>query len=401
MTRLRRSLGLLVVITAASASVGHAQPTIPKGQIPAGLPENLRENIEGLYSEDPGQRFHAAAGLGGWSRQSTAVIPFLVAMLHDEAVIYDEAQLQARSMISSSLRVLSYPNGPGQVAAEVLGGIGGSAAATGPVVNALLVPLNEGQGTARANALRALAEMLRHFGTDRRAAAQAQPALEPTLAALKDANPKTREYAAEVLRGFGDPRAVEPLVALLGSEKAGDTRKAAVAALGAIGDPRAVETLIAVLEGPSEDIDTRAAAAEALGQIGDLRAVEPMIRAFRDEDWQIRHAALSVAELARDYRVLRPLVIDALKDEEWRVRSRAGSAAERLGQLKDPEAFGLLAQQFDDQHPNVRASAARSLAELKDPRAVPLLIEAQFQPALTPRIPKPQPGAPPLRGTSP
>jgi HEAT repeat protein len=121
----------------------------------------------------------------------------------------------------------------------------------------------------------AAAEVLGKIGDPR--------AVEPLIAALKDAEWRVRAAAAYALGKIKDPRAVEPLIAALKNE----SRAAAAYALGEIKDPRAVEPLIAALK----DKDVRASAAEALGKIGDPRAVEPLIDALQDKEWFVRRTA--------------------------------------------------------------------------------------------------------------
>ena len=370
MRRLARRVGRLVAIAVlAWGSVGHAQPTIPKQQIPPDIPAEVKQRIERLYSSDAKQRARAAMGLLGGPEEVAPAIPFLIAMLHDDAVLHDDAELQRLSMVSSYARVFSFPNTPGEQAAETLARIAGRPGR--PMVDALIVCLGDKNWIVRANANRALGEMLgKMTPEDRQGATKGTHALESLVKALEDDHSKVRQYAAVVLRQFADPRAVPPLIAALKHDQSWEIREAAAAALAAIKDPRAVETLIAALENPQERAEVRVNAAEALGKTGDLRAVEPLTRALKDQDWQIRRAALSVADVVRDPRVLRPLLLDALQDKEWRVRESAAGRAVTLGKLKDPAVLELLTAALHDGHPNVRAGATRSLAELKDPRAV-------------------------------
>ncbi len=79
--------------------------------------------------------------------------------------------------------------------------------------------------------------------------------------------------AAVALGHLGDPVAVDPLIAAMGSSNSSD-RKLAAEALGRIGDARAVDSLLAALRDPK----TRNAAITSLGQIGDARAAQPLAR---------------------------------------------------------------------------------------------------------------------------
>lgn len=360
-------LGLLITGRAACA-----QPTIPKERIPEDVSAEVREHIEQLYSPDPKGRATAARRLLGRPEETAPAIPFLIAMLHDAVVLHDEAELRRLSLRSSFGTLFSFPNTPGEQAAETLARIGKTAGK--PVADALVAPLSDQHPTVRANAIRALGEMLWGKGPAEREGLGAGRALQPLIVALKDRRPNVREYAAVTLEQLEGPHAVEPLIAALEEDASAKVRAAAAAALGAVKDPRPVGPLIATLGNPLERTEVRVAAAEALGKLGDPRAVEPLARGLKDQQWRVRVAALSVASLIRDFRLLRPLLVDALQDEQWRVRAAAAGAAAALGKLKDPAVLEILTIALHDKQPNVRACATRSLAELKDPRAVTPLI---------------------------
>jgi len=354
-------------------AAAHAQPSIPKDRIPSGIPAEVREGIERLYSSDPMERARAAGRLIGEAERATTAIPFLIAMFHDDTALYDDAQLIRRSLASSYASPFPFPNSPGEDAARALARI---ASRTGkPPIDALLVALKDKDRHVRANAIRALGETW-HLKNLR--------VLEPLVAGLEDECPKVRAYAARTLGlmeleklGTKDTLIVS-LVARLDDEDQ-KVRAEAARTLGSAKDSRAMEPLILVLKNPLEGPEVRKNAAEALGQIGDRGAVQPLVAALKDKDWRIRCAALSVANLIEDYRVLRPIVVGALQDEEWRVRGRAARAASVLGELKDPGGFEVMIVALSDKQPNVRASATQSLAELNDARAVTPLIAALRQ----------------------
>jgi HEAT repeat protein len=68
----------------------------------------------------------------------------------------------------------------------------------------------------------------------------------------------------DALAGAGDPRAVEPLIAVLKSSKNLTIKEHVIDALGRLGDPRAVEPLIAKLQDRSDDFYIRKKAARTL-----------------------------------------------------------------------------------------------------------------------------------------
>ena len=345
-------------------AAGHAQPSIPKDRIPFGVPAEVRQRIERLYSSDPEERAGAAMHLIDEGERATPAIPFLIAMFHDDTALYDDAKLKARSMASSYASPFTFPNSPGENAAQALGRI---ASRTGkPPIDALLVALKNKDGHVRANSIRALGE-IRHLENHR--------VLEPLVVGLKDKYPRVRAYAARTLGlmeldklGTKDSL-IGSLVARLGDEDR-TVRAEAAQALGSTKDSRAVGPLIVVLENPFQGSEVRENAAEALSQIGDLGAVQPLVAALKDKDWRVRAAALTVADLIKDFRDLRPIVIGALQDKEWRVRARAARAASALSELKDPGSLKILIAGLSDTHPNVRARATESCAESKDPRTI-------------------------------
>lgn len=178
------------------------------------------------------------------------------------------------------ISILAYSDPPlCMTAAEVLGRIG-SPRARQALVEALIAPAPD----VRIAAAEALGEI-------------GEPAVGPLIEALR--NPFSlplQEAAADVLSRMGEP-AIGPLIAELKDEY-GEVREAAARTLGGIDDPRAVEPLIAVLEAGDPDWQVRQAAAQALGQIGDPRAVEPLLAMLKagDSNWQVRQTAAAALD---------------------------------------------------------------------------------------------------------
>jgi len=88
---------------------GYAQPNIPKENISSDIPADVRKEIEGLYSSDPGKRVRAAINLGEMGEWAAPGIPYLVGMLGDTS------QAKLRDGGSTT---------PGKAAAEALLKIG-------------------------------------------------------------------------------------------------------------------------------------------------------------------------------------------------------------------------------------------------------------------------------------
>ncbi len=179
-------------------------------------------------------------------------------------------------------------------------------------------------------------------------------ALEPLVAGLWNDDPGVRQAVAAALSEIGKP-AIERFVAVLQDKHSPlIQRTGAAEALGEIGDPRAIEPLIAVLkeEPEKEIIQTgpgyvitqvnprisepykclRQVAAKALGKIGDLRAVEPLIGVLRDRHWFDEEArgdlVWALGEIG-DIRAVGPLIA-ALKDTKQFVRKPAAEALVKM-----------------------------------------------------------------------
>jgi hypothetical protein len=161
--------------------------------------------------------------------------------------------------------------------------------------------------------------------------------------------------AARRLGESGDPRAVEPLIAVLGGELNGP----AATALGRLGDGRAVEPLIAVLVDRSQR--GRGSVATALGRLGDRQAVDALVTALGDRGTEVRRSAAA----ALDSLGWQPAddgqrAAKAIADRDWARVVTLGTAA------VDP-LLELVRAGSDVDH------AAPALAEIGDGRAVPVL----------------------------
>ncbi len=127
--------------------------------------------------------------------------------------------------------------------------------------------------------------------------------VEGLIDALTYNDNNVRRSAANALGKLGDPRAVEPLIAVLDDQPL--VREVTAKALGKIGDPRAVDALVQVLKDDKKSI--RETAAKALGEIGDKRAVGPLIDTLQHvgqpTDWFVATAlgTLTGESFSTDY----------------------------------------------------------------------------------------------------
>jgi hypothetical protein len=131
------------------------------------------------------------------------------------------------------------------------------------------------------------------------------PAVDPLIAALKDADRNVRRLAAEALGRIKDPRAVVPLE---GTQRDPDPSVrwnaiVAIVALGNIRDP--LDFLIPALK--DADSSVRGNAANLLGKVNDPRVVEPLIAALKDADASVQRSALLALSRTKDPRAASPM----------------------------------------------------------------------------------------------
>ncbi len=151
-----------------------------------------------------------------------------------------------------------------------------------------------------------------------------------------------------------------------------EQRALAAERLGHIGSAAAVPALLRVVRDVrDEDDDVRGAALRALGRIGDPLALPPLIEALGAAEAslppRIAEIIIKFGETA-----VRPL-IDELRNLESDTRRMW--AADMLGRIADPRAATPLIDSLGDVNPEVRAKAAAGLGTLRDARAVDRLLE--------------------------
>jgi len=100
---------------------------------------------------------------------------------------------------------------------------------------------------------------------------------------------------ARALGIAGDPRSVEALLGLLGSDSV-EVRISAARALGRVGGTACVPSLVAALAADAWPV--RAQAAKSLGALGAVEALEPLEHCLSDRAWWVRtNAARALREL--------------------------------------------------------------------------------------------------------
>jgi HEAT repeat protein len=183
-----------------------------------------------------------------------------------------------------------------------------------------------------------------------------------TLRKLRSPESAVRRQAVFALGRGRDPRAVEPLLAVLRTDVA--LRSSAAEALGKSGDARAIEPLVALLEAPSTTLGERHAIATALAalQWQPQKDEQRALLAVALENWQ------GAAALGRS--AVGPLLAVLFEADRGRLGDEVLAALRSIG---DPAVDGLLVGLQDPKATIVERSAA-ALGKLASARAVePLL----------------------------
>lgn len=300
MNIIKKLLVFLIGISIISIGLSYAQPNLPRENIPSGTPDDIKTQIERLYSPDPVERAYGAIELSRMGERARPAVPFLIGILHDTTPL-------AWSFRGSFPR--SPSTSPGSEAAKALGEIKDSRAV--------------------------------------------DPLLEVVL---KHKDEYVRDSAARALGKIKDPLAVESLISFLHDENK-SVRSAAVIALGEAKDLRAVEPLIAALK--DKDSDVRMIVVEALMKIKDPRVVKPLISALKDKNASVRrNAEIALVKIGKP---TVDLLIAALMDTNADIRRKA---AYMLADIKDPRAIGPLIVVLQDNDKDVQLAATYALQQI-------------------------------------
>lgn len=334
-------------------------------RIPGDLPLDVRQQVEKLYAGRH-EAEKAAKEFGKLDSQAVLAVPFLVQMLHDHSLAWNERPI-ARS----------------EIAARALGSIGS------PALEAVIPVVQAEDPRARRDAIRALTWIADPRG------------VSPLISALKDQDDSVRFQAAYGLGQLKDERAVGPLI-----EKLNDPAPAGpavISSLGLIGGDQATDALIGLLKIDRKrtalekqwqgDPETgrRCEAAEALGQLGNSRAVEPLIAALNDRYHYVReHASRALGKIG-DRRAVEPLIEFLNRSDsdtgelgtfsrDHVVTSLKNAAVDALGELGDARAVEPLTKLVNYGDEYFRRDVLEALIKIRDPRLTHLLIQALKDP---------------------
>jgi HEAT repeat protein len=231
--------------------------------------------IDLLKSDDPADR---AEGISRARASTDPVVAARLADLVQNDAVADAQRQAAAEVLGATSAIAAHEMLYTMLAANdprVRGfaAVGLGQVPTGRSVLSLLAVLADRVNTVRnlaERSLLALPDAVREHG------------VEPLLALLQHPVPLTRSPAARLIGLTGDPRALPPLLELLGGDSQWLVRMWAAKALGDLGLPDAVAPLARTLQCDEKD-RVRAAAAEAIGKLRPPNA-ETLLRAACETD---------------------------------------------------------------------------------------------------------------------
>ncbi|MGE5358759.1 MAG: HEAT repeat domain-containing protein [Bacteroidales bacterium] len=180
---------------------------------------------------------------------------------------------------------------------------------------------------------------------------------------LMERNRDTILTAAGALAMIGDASAFERLFAFVADEDAA-VRQGVIAALNSIGHPSMGAHARRLLDSP--DPRARESAVKIAGYFGYAQCIDALIARCRDEDEEVRRAALEHLPFLDDPRVV-PTLVTALAEDTPRARS---AAAHALGRVEDQDVGGPLLEALRDADSWVRYFAVRAVGQHRMATAV-------------------------------
>jgi twitching motility protein PilT len=198
----------------------------------------------------------------------------------------------------------------------------------------------------------------------RAAAGKGPDFAEQLLPLMASGDAATRTAVMKILMAIGQPAEIIKRYIRYAKSLAGFVRDRALESIRAFGDEM-IEPIIELLGDPDEDV--RAAAVGVAAVFDDPRILPATIPLLKDPDWWIRIAAADTLGRLKDARGVEPLIAAlADPDVKW-------SAVEALGRIGDPRALNALGQLLADPLPDVRIEVLEALKHFKHPQ-VPQVI---------------------------
>jgi HEAT repeat protein len=197
-------------------------------------------------------------------------------------------------------------------------------------------------------------------------------AIPVLIRGLSDPWKEARLAAISGLGSYADSEAEDALLVLAASkEEEVDIRTAAISALTQATGARVLHVLAAGSEDPSKEI--RVAAVEALSAMDSDSSIPILLAAFTEEDPDIKEAALQGLAWKGDTRVF-PVLQAALHDRNPRLRLIAVEALSS-SQVPGLQLLAQLSEAAADEDAEVRAGSMRQLSYLADPGSLPVFLQ--------------------------
>ncbi|HEU5361074.1 MAG TPA: HEAT repeat domain-containing protein, partial [Candidatus Deferrimicrobiaceae bacterium] len=193
---------------------------------------------------------------------------------------------------------------------------------------------------------------------------------EAILDRAREGSPE--ESAPLFIRAYEDLAITDRYIEAVEKAPKWEDRARAAERLGRLGSVKAVPVLLRIVQDiKDEDADVRGAALRALGRIRDPRALPGLIEALGYPEASLPPRIAEIIVMFGADSV--PLLIAELRNLDSDVRRMW--AAEILGCLGDPRAAIPLIESLGDVSPEVRAKAAGGLGKIGEARALERLLE--------------------------
>lgn len=209
--------------------------------------------------------------------------------------------------------------------------------------------LSDPDEVVRKNSVKSISRMLDYDG-----------ALTVLIEKLNDMNGHVRREAALAMKSSSSAQVVEPLFKVISKEPYGDVREAAATVLAARKEPEITRRLLDLLD--SENSRIRETVSKTIWQCGSTLAVDSLINRLSDKEWRVIVNSCKSLEKMKDLKSIFPLK-ELLKNNDWQIRIAALSALRAFGSKELKQFFLPL---LTDENTRVAKLAVVSLSELCD-----------------------------------
>ncbi len=215
--------------------------------------------------------------------------------------------------------------------------------------NALREMLKDPDETVRRNAVSGISGMLDYDG-----------ALTSLIGMFKDINGHVRREACLAMSNSTSSQLIEPLFTVVTTEPYGDVREAAASVLAKRKDPQITRRLLEMLD--SDNSRLRETVSRTICQCASTLAVDSLIQKLNDKEWRVVVNSCYSLENMKDLKSIFPLK-ELLKNNDWQIRIAALSA---LRAFKSKELKQFFVPLLADENALVAKLAVVALSELGD-----------------------------------